>query len=779
MFNLNGKKSNVYKYPWFITKQFRNLCIISFIILIIGIPFVIQDHKITDAYAVDFLNINAEILVTVLAVTMTFTLLGLQFLAKSYTPRALVAYLKDWVIFGFQLFYVSLITLSMISVTFPRMLLPEILQPVEFIQYAFLGTIYSLIYLICFIYYTIKKIQPEEIISDTWKNIQSENSDLIVNNKGKLDSTDLEFRPFIILEQTLLKSIKNNDIVSFNLGMEKMEELLMKWLKDIHKEDKDKIEKNENRIDGVTKEIEKFKDEIKKKNKLNEINEIKKEIEKFKDEIKKKNKLNEIKKEIEKNENRINRIENEIEYEYKYGYKYGYKYEYKYEYEIEKEIERIEDEIKKKNKEIEDEIEKEEKIKNEIEKEIKTFKDEIEKEIERIEDEIENGIKRIDIENSDKECVKKLKLKLKILEKRKLRLKISELESKPKYVYDFFFKIFSELFAECKIHHREKFINNYQNQLFDQMIKMYDEEYKNIEAVENYWDQLKYVGKEIIELKMTFATDSFIENMHKFMKKEFKKIKDPVLDQQQDRLKQKENIWELSIKSTKEESEQNDITYALSKQLDSLKEFGETAVSKNLKQLVRNIFNNLDELLSASTEIINSNTRTSLLYDVTESISEINKERVEKGMIYSEKNIMEQISFSWDSDIKNIKNTHGKDNKIVIENLTKDFCNIIVDNIKNGEYWEVVSLRSWSREFSLTNPNPNLILIILDTLEEVWTVLLNKDYSKERDDSINTIKGTISSIKKWNPNNQKIIDKISSVLASIKKGKKKRKKKGT
>ena len=470
-------KLNVYKESFFTKKR----SILLWIGLIIGAIIVVSlgagsDYKnIDESYAVNFLNVNAAILVTILAVTMSFTLLGLQFLAKSHTPRALGAYLKDKVIWGFPTLYVSLITLSMFSVTYPVILPPSVL-----IEYAFFGTFFSLAYLICFIYYTVKKIQPEKIISDTYKNIQSENPDLIVNNEGKLDSTDLGFRPFIILEQTLLKSVNNNDIVSFDLGMGKMGELLYKWLKQVQEKNKKEIEKKEkeikdkeiameknvNKIIGIAKKVKEIPiNEFLKKTVLDEI--VIKMIEL---------RWNDIKIKVNENKIKINEIEK---------------------------IEKID------TKNSDEEYVKKQKLESELH--------ELESELHELESDM------YVLESLLQELKLKLKLKSELdeldLELDKLDL---ELDLKSEYINSFFFRIFSQIFTECVTHHREQFIIQYQDQLFEHIIMMV--KYKNIKAIDNFWDTLEHVSEKIFKLDMTYASDSFIKNIRELMNEEFEMI---------------------------------------------------------------------------------------------------------------------------------------------------------------------------------------------------------------------------------------------------------------
>ena len=102
-------KSSFYKKPFFITKKSIPVWISSVFVATALIFFFGTYFEITDqTHAVNFLSVNAELLVTILAVTMSFTLLGLQFLAESYTPRSVGTYLKDKVIYGFPILYIFL-----------------------------------------------------------------------------------------------------------------------------------------------------------------------------------------------------------------------------------------------------------------------------------------------------------------------------------------------------------------------------------------------------------------------------------------------------------------------------------------------------------------------------------------------------------------------------------------------------------------------------------------------------------------------------------------------
>jgi hypothetical protein len=179
------------------------IAIIIVIIFIYGQQVEIENED----RAISFLNTDAGLLVTTLAVTMSFTVLGIQFLAQSYTPRVLVGYLKDWVVYCFPILYLSLITLNLISSA-----IPAILPPIKFIQFALVGTVFCLVYLIAFIYHIINKVQPESIIFDISRDIDPNGWQSILKHRGLIDTSSQVFKPFMILQQVLVKTISSNDL---------------------------------------------------------------------------------------------------------------------------------------------------------------------------------------------------------------------------------------------------------------------------------------------------------------------------------------------------------------------------------------------------------------------------------------------------------------------------------------------------------------------------------------------------------------------------------------
>jgi hypothetical protein len=226
--------------PFFIRRKSLPIWISGIAIFLIAVSLYGPYHEIKDEKeARSFLNTNAALLTTTLAVTMSFTILGIQFLAESYTPRAISGYLKDKVVFGFPVVYIALIALNLLSSG-----IPSILPPAKFVQYAIGGTIFSLIYLVAFIYYVIDKIQPESIIREISEGMESELWKEILKSHGIFDISSEKLKPFVILQQTMNKAVVNSDIFSFTDGLALSFNRLGNYLSEAEKE----FEKNSSEL---------------------------------------------------------------------------------------------------------------------------------------------------------------------------------------------------------------------------------------------------------------------------------------------------------------------------------------------------------------------------------------------------------------------------------------------------------------------------------------------------------------------------------------------------
>jgi len=557
-----GLKPNAYAKPFFIRKTSIPLWSISVLIPIIlvfffGKYFAISDEK----QAISFLNVNAELLVTILAVTMSFTLLGLQFLAESYTPRALGRYLKDKIIYGFPILYITLISLNLISSAFPL-----ILPPIQFLQFSVIGTIFSLVYLIGFIYYVVGKIQPERVIVETSKNILPDTWKEIVKTKGSLDISFAVFRPFIILEQTMIKAVNNNDIFSYVQGLKILFDLLEKYLDEIHKE--------------------------------------------F--------------------------------LIHKQPAKHGWE--------------------------------------------------------------------------SD-------------------------------YVYSFFFRIFSQLFAESITHSREQFIIGYQWHLFHTFTKLY--EYRHTRALDDFWEQIDYLGQKVFNLEMISAADSFIQHMDELAKLEFKIVKQTREDWPKDPMgyRQKSHddfaIEELS----------HDFRYD---RIESLTKFTIISAEKKIEKLVSRASWILRDILSDSLTLKDGITRRGMVYTVTESMKKIHEASVNHGInnTYTTTHWIENY-------LKKLDKRYADEAKDLVEK----FCKMSLYSIEYQNYFEIHQLGISCRQ--LAEDYPNLVIILLDALDKSYTILeaardpeIREKWKKE------TVK-EIESAEKWNKNHHAMITtKVVEILQS-------------
>ena len=168
------------------------------------------ESNLSELNAVNFINTNIEILVTAFTVTMGVTLLGLQFRAQSYTMLALIQYIKDKVTYGFILVFLSLITFNMTVVT-----LPGIVNIATIAPYSMIGTFFSLLYLVGYIYYTIERIQPGQVLENIAKNM----SKISVKEIDESDMHSDKFEIFQIWEQIMLRSVEIDNVYTFRKGM--------------------------------------------------------------------------------------------------------------------------------------------------------------------------------------------------------------------------------------------------------------------------------------------------------------------------------------------------------------------------------------------------------------------------------------------------------------------------------------------------------------------------------------------------------------------------------
>ena len=189
----------------------------GFVLICTSIIFWYQSN-LDEKNAYDFIYANIQILVTIFAVTLGATLLGLQFRAQSYTMLALIKAMKNHVVYGFILIFLSLIIFNMFAVIFPFIFFP--IDDISILaSLAMIGTIFSVICLIGYVYYMIKKVQPLEILSD----VQQEMEKISWNDNGLIikpdDNEDEMMKWYDIWEQIMTRSVELDNRYVFRQGM--------------------------------------------------------------------------------------------------------------------------------------------------------------------------------------------------------------------------------------------------------------------------------------------------------------------------------------------------------------------------------------------------------------------------------------------------------------------------------------------------------------------------------------------------------------------------------
>lgn len=199
----------------------------SLLIMIYGHVLSPESHE----RATSFLSTNIEILVTMLTVTMGVTLLGLQFRAQSYTMMALILYVKDRIIYGFIIVFVTLIIYNMAALSIHE------IDPRDAVPFAFVGTSFSLFYLVGYVYYMVHQIQPVQMMNHIQIRMKKLVADDIIRQESAHEKTEL----FHVWEQIMLKAVDTDNLYVFRRGTDIVYEVLNVRLNECNDDQKDNV----------------------------------------------------------------------------------------------------------------------------------------------------------------------------------------------------------------------------------------------------------------------------------------------------------------------------------------------------------------------------------------------------------------------------------------------------------------------------------------------------------------------------------------------------------
>ncbi|MDA7996765.1 MAG: DUF2254 domain-containing protein [Nitrosopumilus sp.] len=165
------------------------------------------------------LHTNAEILATMLAVTLGVTLLGLQFRSQSYTMSGMMEYMNDWVIFGFIIVFICGTAGSMLAAGH----LESEYDAGWAVVFATVFTVFSLIYHAGYIFHLVYKLQLSQMLKDNRKKMLES----VERMAGAEDSEAATLgKPFEIWEGIMEKAIETDNHAIFKLGISDIFELM-------------------------------------------------------------------------------------------------------------------------------------------------------------------------------------------------------------------------------------------------------------------------------------------------------------------------------------------------------------------------------------------------------------------------------------------------------------------------------------------------------------------------------------------------------------------------
>jgi hypothetical protein len=161
---------------------------------------------------VQILLTNAQILATILAITLSFTIFGFQ-LVSDLNPKILIYYIKSKDFISFFGYYVFGIISNILVASFPNNI---VIDSSKFLIISNGILLICLILLLVYLLFIIRGIQPISIINNIGKNIPSTFDEVIIRREERRYPYIAALNdPFIELEQITIRSIRKNDYFSF------------------------------------------------------------------------------------------------------------------------------------------------------------------------------------------------------------------------------------------------------------------------------------------------------------------------------------------------------------------------------------------------------------------------------------------------------------------------------------------------------------------------------------------------------------------------------------
>jgi len=226
-FNIYTQKLLEYKLEYKIL--FCGMLTVVFLILIYAKYPTLLFNNLENSTNV--LTTNAQILATIFAITISLTMLGLQYLSQSLTPRISGLFIRSKFIAGLLLSYIFSITVNIFVLSFPK-----VIEPTKFVYSSYLLLIWCIFYLTSYLFYMTRKIQPTSVLNEIEKQIPLDYDRTIIHKfNQRLINVPDEQDKFIDLEQIIIRTIRNNDFFSYIDCLKLLFKKQITFLEDIYK----------------------------------------------------------------------------------------------------------------------------------------------------------------------------------------------------------------------------------------------------------------------------------------------------------------------------------------------------------------------------------------------------------------------------------------------------------------------------------------------------------------------------------------------------------------
>ncbi|ELY59293.1 DUF2254 family protein [Natronococcus jeotgali] len=174
------------------------------------------------------LRMNAQILATIFAITISLTLLGLEYYSRRLTPRIAKSVLQST-------FIKLLLTSYVLSIAANVAVLSFFADWAGFfLLYSFLALVWCLLYLIAYLYNLIRWLQPRSQLEIIERSILDSFPREIVQKyrQGRIRGTDQRDR-FVDIQKIIIRTVRENDIYLFGEWMDLLFGKEIEYLEDV------------------------------------------------------------------------------------------------------------------------------------------------------------------------------------------------------------------------------------------------------------------------------------------------------------------------------------------------------------------------------------------------------------------------------------------------------------------------------------------------------------------------------------------------------------------